>query len=641
MVMNALRSGKIGSVLKYLLFSLLLLAMGGLVFTDVGGFFGNGMTSRANVATIGSQPLSIVQFDHMARRNLGRIGMSPAQAYKMGYLHEMLNGEIRARLLSERAADIGVSVTTEQVAKKLKTLLEPMMTANQKHQDVLKQILVSQGLSEQELLKNMQGEMATSYLSEAMKAGFAEASDDMLQDMAAYQKEERAVEYILFPDAEYKDVKPPEDKQLQDLYNASKETFSKPELREGQLLILKKDSLKNTITVTDDDLKAFYDKNKDEYGKPETRSFEQTLLSKPELADQVLKHLKTGKSLKEAVKTATGNTTDYLPPQAFTAKTISEQLKDSVFKAKKGDIIGPITTPLGTHILVITDVTPENTQSFETVKDSIRKALTDTKVQDAQDELSNTLDDLLASDATLEEVKKQVDVDVTSLPPVSTFGLNKDNKPALEAFKDDNEQILKTLFGLDEGGASPVFALKEGRMAALILKTVTPKTYTPFETVKETLKSQWMADQRHVENKNSLLKILKGLQAEKQDLKDAALKYKKQTQNISGLLRTAQAKPPLTPQALSTIFEAPEGELFAMDIEGGAAIARITSATLPKTVSKEDLSKVRTELLQGLQNEAYALYIEKQRKAYGVHINDHLLEQTYGKTNNSAAEDSE
>ncbi len=105
MVMTTLRSGKTGAVLKFILFSLLLLAMGGMVFTDVGGFFRNGITGSRDVATVGQTPLSIVQFDHMARKNLERIGMSPAQAYKMGYLQEMLNGEVRARLLSKKAND--------------------------------------------------------------------------------------------------------------------------------------------------------------------------------------------------------------------------------------------------------------------------------------------------------------------------------------------------------------------------------------------------------------------------------------------------------------------------------------------------------------------------------------------------------
>ncbi len=630
MVMNALRTGKSGAVLKFILFGLLILAMGGMVFTDVGGFFRNGITGSRDVATIGTTPFSIVQFDHMARKNLERIGMSPAQAYKMGYLREMLNGEVRARLLSQKAVDLGLEVTTEEVAKKLKTLLEPMTDKGQKPLDVMKQILQAQGMSEQAFLENMKNEMATSFLSDAMKGGFAETSHAFLEDMNAFQKEERAIEYIAFPDSEFSAGAPPSESQLQELYNSTKEAYATPAFREAQLILVKKDPIRNTVTVSESDIQDSYNKNKEMYEQPETRTIEQTILTKAGQAEDILKSVKAGKPLKDAVKTATGHITDYLPPETFNGKTIPAPLKEAVFSGKKGDVIGPITTPLGTQIAVIQDITPATLQKLDNVKETIRKELLETKIQDALYSTANTIDDMLAAGTPLEDLKKEVDIEVIAIPPVTTFGLGKDEKPALNAFGEDTETLLKTLFDLNEGEASPVFELKDGRMAALLLETITPKQYKPFPAVKDSIRDKWVTQQKHVENKLALLKILEDLKADKLTLKDAAQKYKKPVQNISGLLRSRDIKPPLTPQAMGSVFEAPQGELVALDLENGPALAHVTSVKIPEKPSKDDLAKIKPEILRSFENEGYALYIEKQRKAYGVKINDRLLEQTYG-----------
>lgn len=119
MVMTALRDGASGGILKYFLLGLLVMATGGLVFMDIGGFFRGGITS-SDAAKIGSNVIPIQQFDRTVRTTLSRLGMSPAQAYQLGYIKELLNGEIRASLIQQKAADTGIQVSTQQVAANIK-----------------------------------------------------------------------------------------------------------------------------------------------------------------------------------------------------------------------------------------------------------------------------------------------------------------------------------------------------------------------------------------------------------------------------------------------------------------------------------------------------------------------------------------
>jgi peptidyl-prolyl cis-trans isomerase D len=352
MVMNTLRKGAAGGAIKFVLFGLLILATGGMVFMDVGGFFRNGGLTSSDVVKVGSDKISIQQFDRMARRTLQRVGMTSEQAYQMGYMGEMLGGEVRSRLLARKASESGIAIGTEQVVKKVQDLIAPMVQPGQQQHEVLSQVLQSQGMSESELMHSISREMAVSLLGDAIQAGFSEVSDNMVSDLATYEKEQRSIEFIVFADKDFKGTKAPEEAELQQMYEATKEAYATPELREGQLIIINTANLRSTLEISDEELRDAYDRNIENYSEPETRSIEMTLLDNADKAKKVADAVKAGKSLKDATQEVTGNTTDYLPAQKYTEKDLQEDLKAEAFNAKAGDLVGPVETALGQQVLV-------------------------------------------------------------------------------------------------------------------------------------------------------------------------------------------------------------------------------------------------------------------------------------------------
>ena len=110
MVMKSLRDGASGGVTKFILMGFMALAVGGLVLTDVGGFFRGGV-GGSDVARVGDQAISIQQFDSTLRRTLQPIGMSTQDAYQFGYVQQVLSGEIRSALLQQAAKSYGVQVS--------------------------------------------------------------------------------------------------------------------------------------------------------------------------------------------------------------------------------------------------------------------------------------------------------------------------------------------------------------------------------------------------------------------------------------------------------------------------------------------------------------------------------------------------
>ncbi len=100
-----------------------------------------------------------------------------------------------------------------------------------------------------------------------------------------------------------------------------------------------------------------------------------------------------------------------------------------MFDAAKGTVAGPVQSPLGFHVFVVTDVAPGGEIPFDQAK---AKLLDETKRERAADRLieqSQKLDDRLASGAPLEEVAGTIEATPIKLGPVDAQGRGTDGKP--------------------------------------------------------------------------------------------------------------------------------------------------------------------------------------------------------------------
>jgi hypothetical protein len=91
---------------------------------------------------------------------------------------------------------------------------------------------------------------------------------------------------------------------------------------------------------------------------------------------------------------------------------------------------------------------------------------------------------------------------------------------------------------------------------------------------------------------------------------------------LPGIIRTKEPPAPLSTASLGSIFEADEGETIALDLQDGAAIARITSINTSNGYTPEELSKARPNIVKSQQNESYDIFIEEARQNYGVSVNE-------------------
>src|SRR5215217_3315277 len=149
--------------------------------------------------------------------------------------------------------------------------------------------------------------------------------------------------------------------------------------------------VKGKDKVSDAQIQDFYDKNKARFAQPERRDLNVVLTKSKAKAEAAKKALKSGKSWKSVAKKysideASKAQGGKLPAQA--KGTLEKQLDEAVFKAKKGQLSGPIKTQFGHYLFKVTKVTPASQQTLAQAKETIRQTLQSQNQQKALESFS-------------------------------------------------------------------------------------------------------------------------------------------------------------------------------------------------------------------------------------------------------------
>jgi parvulin-like peptidyl-prolyl isomerase len=186
------------------------------------------------------------------------------------------------------------------------------------------------------------------------------------------------------------------DAQFEDSLKKSGLTRAEMETRLRDTLVTNKvfaRELRNREDLDDHELRERYDREKEHYRLAERAHLREIVIIRPESPAAV----ETARAKAEEITTSVRGGADF----AKTASTVSESgtkdkggdlgdvnrgellpdLDKAVFNAAQGAIIGPIETKSGWHILKVEQRLPSEVPAFESVKDKLRKDVSDETFQ--------------------------------------------------------------------------------------------------------------------------------------------------------------------------------------------------------------------------------------------------------------------
>ncbi len=276
-----------------------------------------------------------------------------------------------------------------------------------------------------------------------------------LQRLVALRYQERKVGYATIKAASYLADAKPDDAQIKAYYEAHKDQYMTPEKVTLAYVELDAKQLGEKVKVTDADLQAFYQQQADNYVQAEQREAAHILIkpagsdAKAEAAakakaEDILKKIKAGADFAKMAKEYSQD-----PGSAKQGGELGwvqrgvmvKPFEDALYAIpEKGDVVGPIKTKYGYHIIKLEGIKKREQQPFDAVKAQLEKDYRTKK----GDDLYYALGDKLANLAyehpnSLADVSKELDLSIKTVADVTRTdgtGIADNDKVRNAAFSD-------------------------------------------------------------------------------------------------------------------------------------------------------------------------------------------------------------
>jgi foldase protein PrsA len=138
--------------------------------------------------------------------------------------------------------------------------------------------------------------------------------------------------------------------------------------------------------VTNDQIQEYYDKNKSRFAQPERRDLRIVLTKSQSRAQAAKRAIESGQSFKTVARRYSIDQASKSRGGVLLAVAKGQQekaLDDAVFKARKGQLVGPVKTQFGYYVFKVQKITKASQQSLRQARDTIRQLLASQNQQKA------------------------------------------------------------------------------------------------------------------------------------------------------------------------------------------------------------------------------------------------------------------
>ncbi len=420
-------------------------------------------------------------------------------------------------------------------------------------------------------------------------------------------------------------------------YDASPTAYQTPELAKFEYLLLTQDALAAQSAPDPKDVRAQYDNNRKTYSKAEERDASHILIAvkadaseadraaarkkAEELYAQVKANPAKFADLARQFSQDPGSAAQGGSLGAFARGTMVKAFDDAVFGMKVGDIVGPVQTDFGYHVIKLNAITPEQVRPFEEVKAQIE---TDLKRQQAAQQFATAADQL--QNLVYEQADSLQGAAKALGLPVQTTQLV--TRAQAQALAQGSAKFVQALFSPESiQGRRNTEAIEIGPNALMAGRIVDhkPVSVRPFAEVTEEIRRQ-------------LTRKAATEMAQKQGQEKLALLEQGKSAQEAGVsfappvtLARNQVQPGFPPDALTRIFQIDPAKVpqyaGATNERGGFSIYRVAKVIEPPPADAARLAAASRQIGDQVGRELFNGYLATLKAKADVRINQANLEK--------------
>lgn len=593
-------------------------------FVVTGIYSYNRMSDSENdLATVGDTSITMMDFDNAKRQYLDNFRRQMGQSFKPNMLDTAeARASILAALISDRAISLEIASEYMNVGEADAINLVKQATAFQRDgkfsTEAYQQFLNSMGKSDEQFVLELRRDLTRQMLLSAVSQT-TQASNTVAQRIHDLLTEERTIRtFEIKPTAFLKSVSVT-DAEAQSYYDQNKSLFAVPESVDIEYVVLSPESYKN-IKASEDDIKTFYEQNLQRFSTPEERrashiliavNNEKTDADAKKEADEIYKQLQADPSkfaqLAKSKSADPGSARQGGDLGFFQKGMMVPEFDNAVFSGKKGDLVAPVKTQFGYHIIKIVDVKAAQAKPLKEVRGEIEALYQQQAAIRA-----------FAEDA--ENFSNMVYEQSESLQPVAErFGLKIQTvKNVTRDFEDQliNPNVIEALYGFDvleDKRNSNAIEVASNTLLSARVTAHHKQTVKTFDEVKgdivATLKNQKATKAARAQGSADIAKLL--------DKKSASAKFGDKTvisRERPGAYAyevvTAALRPEANKLPTYTGVQTQDGSYFVIEVQSSKKIE----------ASPEQLAMRKAELAQLYSNPEQAAFISGLETKFGTQI---------------------
>ena len=470
-------------VAVWILMGMLVIGLGGFGVTN----FGGGITS---IGKVGDTSISTDDYARAFRQQLAafseKIGkqLSSQEAIAFGLDRQVLQGIITRTALDNEAHRIGLSVGDATVAAELTGMDAFKGTSGSFDREAYRFALGRNRTSEADFEAGLRRDIARSLLQGAVGGGFV-APVSLTETLYTWISERRGFSTLRLTEADLTTpLAAPTEAELKAFHEANIASFTKPEAKRITYAALLPETIAKDQPVDEALLKKMYDDRIDEFVTPERRLVERLVYPDQAAADAAKAKLDGGATFEELVADR-GLKLDAIDLGDVSREDLGPA-GEAVFAGTEPGIVGPVTIDLGPAIFRVNGILDAEATSFEAARDGLAVEMQTDAARRAIADQVETVDDLLAGGASLEDLQKETGMTVATLDHVP--GQQGDSSiEGYAAFRTAADAIAAEDF-------PEAVVLDDGGIVALRLDEMVPASPIPFDEAREAVATAWRAD---------------------------------------------------------------------------------------------------------------------------------------------------
>ncbi|MFO1324780.1 MAG: SurA N-terminal domain-containing protein [Burkholderiales bacterium] len=619
---------------------ILFLLMVPFAFFGVDYYFRGGGSETA-VATVGGDPISQQDFaesmrqqSELMRRQMGK-NFDPAMFDNPEVRFTLLEMLINQRLLAGKARQEKFRVTDAQLQQFIAAI--PAFQDDGKFSpERYKLVLAQQNMNPLMFEQQLRQDLLTGAIQDPVALANVVARPSVLRYLSLLEQQREVAVASVDPEPFMKDVKV-DDAQVQEFYDKNTAAFQTPEQARIEYVLLTQDALTAQATVDADEVKKHFEANAKQYTAEEERAAAHILIPvKPDakddekaaakkLADEIYAKAKANPAkfgdLAREFSKDPGSAQQGGDLGNFGRGAMVKPFEDAVFAAKAGDLLPPVQSDFGWHVIRVTGVRPARTQPFDEVKGQIEAELKKQKAARKFAAAADQFQNLVYEQAdSLQGPARALELKVETTPFIT--------RSQAQAIGLGNPKFVAALFSpesIQSKRNTEAIEVAPNTLIAGRIVEYKPATPRPFADVKDEIRAQLTRRAASELAQKAGTAKLAQLAEGKSD-RDLGLTFGKPQ-----MVGRGQYQAGMPPDVLNRVFGVNPDKLPAYtgapNERGGFSIVRVLKVVTPSDTDKERVAMASSRLSEQVGREMLTAYLASLKSRADVKINQANLEK--------------